>query len=726
MKKFISAVTALAMTATMASVAPAVVNASDASKTLTIKAFDKPAEGVTFKDVNNEEYTIDSSAYTVSGDTITVSKDAAAKGRVAIPLALYLSEDTFDTETISAPITVNSSSSDIAKVAFGAHSPADSYYAEDKSYDAASVGKTVKTNKFMSYSTSVNKLGKLAVAGTPSINLDTSQEPFGTKNAYFGFGMLYAQGYTTTNDWVGGNSEDYPLVTFDLVLPKNAEGTYTVDFCKDAIQGANPACAITAQGEKTYAAATGFSGLELNTIKVKVGDDTEPSSSEDVTTSSSTTSEAVTTSSDVVSSEDVNLDGDIVIIGEDVTADPGEEVPVTFVLQKHNNNTVASLDFTYKCDAGLEMTYMDEECAAYGASFLNNEATWEQSCATLDSAQDPMLGKEGEVIATVMVKAPSADGVYEINIDPCKIYKKGSSSALWTAAIKPATVTVGNPVTTSSAESTSTSTTSEAVTTSSDTVSSEDVNLDGDIVIIGEEVEVDPDTEDIPVTFVLQKHNNNTVASLDFTYKCDNGLVMTYMDEECAAYGASFLNNEATWEQSCATLDSAQDPMLGKEGEVIATVMVNAPKEPGRYEINIDPCKIFKKGSSSALWTASIKPAVVVVKGEETESTESTQTTSSTTTEDITTSSSTTSEDVTGDLTPDFGDVNVDGEVNIADVVVLNKWLNNHDDYNLTPQGQVNADCFEYNKGQVLTAKDSDAIIKHIIHLPDYLTLPVE
>ena len=106
MKKFISAVTALAMTATMVSVAPAAVNAASATKTLSIKAYDKAAD----------------STYAASGDTVTISKDAIAKGSVTVPLALYLTEDAFNTETISAPITVTSSSKDVAKVKFAAHS----------------------------------------------------------------------------------------------------------------------------------------------------------------------------------------------------------------------------------------------------------------------------------------------------------------------------------------------------------------------------------------------------------------------------------------------------------------------------------------------------------------------------------------------------------------------------------------------------------------------------
>nr|5N5P_B Chain B, Putative cellulosomal scaffoldin protein [Ruminococcus flavefaciens FD-1]5N5P_D Chain D, Putative cellulosomal scaffoldin protein [Ruminococcus flavefaciens FD-1] len=81
---------------------------------------------------------------------------------------------------------------------------------------------------------------------------------------------------------------------------------------------------------------------------------------------------------------------------------------------------------------------------------------------------------------------------------------------------------------------------------------------------------------------------------------------------------------------------------------------------------------------------------------------------------------------------PVWGDVNCDGDVNVADVVLLNKWLNNNADYAMTDQGKVNADCFnpqDANGGAVdaskvdLTKTDSDAIIKSVVHL---ITLPAK
>ena len=64
-----------------------------------------------------------------------------------------------------------------------------------------------------------------------------------------------------------------------------------------------------------------------------------------------------------------------------------------------------------------------------------------------------------------------------------------------------------------------------------------------------------------------------------------------------------------------------------------------------------------------------------------------------------------------------YGDTNCDGKVNIADVVVLNKWLNDAASYDMKPQGKINADCCDAKGGEGLDANDSDAIIKSIVHL---------
>ena len=65
-----------------------------------------------------------------------------------------------------------------------------------------------------------------------------------------------------------------------------------------------------------------------------------------------------------------------------------------------------------------------------------------------------------------------------------------------------------------------------------------------------------------------------------------------------------------------------------------------------------------------------------------------------------------------------YGDTNCDGKVNIADVVMLNKYLTNAEKYPVTDNGKKNADC-DTKAG--LTTNDSYCIIRSIVKL---VTLP--
>ncbi|MDY3844801.1 MAG: hypothetical protein SOZ55_06790 [Ruminococcus sp.] len=65
-----------------------------------------------------------------------------------------------------------------------------------------------------------------------------------------------------------------------------------------------------------------------------------------------------------------------------------------------------------------------------------------------------------------------------------------------------------------------------------------------------------------------------------------------------------------------------------------------------------------------------------------------------------------------------YGDTNCDGKVNIADVVILNKYLTNPEKYPLTAQGVINA---EVDLDDKLTTNDSYCIIRSVVKL---ITLP--
>ena len=55
-----------------------------------------------------------------------------------------------------------------------------------------------------------------------------------------------------------------------------------------------------------------------------------------------------------------------------------------------------------------------------------------------------------------------------------------------------------------------------------------------------------------------------------------------------------------------------------------------------------------------------------------------------------------------------MGDANRDGKITIADATTIIQYLGNSDEYALSEQGEINADC--YNTGDGVTGKDASAI----------------
>ena len=68
-------------------------------------------------------------------------------------------------------------------------------------------------------------------------------------------------------------------------------------------------------------------------------------------------------------------------------------------------------------------------------------------------------------------------------------------------------------------------------------------------------------------------------------------------------------------------------------------------------------------------------------------------------------------------LTPTYGDVNCDGKVNIADVVILCAWTNDSSAYDMQEQNKLNADCCDAKGGAEINSNDADAIIQSIVDL---------
>jgi hypothetical protein len=210
-----------------------------------------------------------------------------------------------------------------------------------------------------------------------------------------------------------------------------------------------------------------------------------------------------------------------------------------------------------------------------------------------------------------------------------------------------------------------------------------------------------------------------------------------------AADEAEYKVNGTTW--NVATMVNG-DPQKLDESQPLIQFEFSIPETavPGDYEFYISRVHVVESGKTGAVkeFNPTQEPGIIHILGDKTPVTTTTDKTPVTTTTDKTTATTdkttttaapkttvaTTTKTPTTTTTGKpgeklYGDSNCDGLVNIADVVVLNKWLNDAKSYNLTDQGKINADCYAPKNGEELNASDSNAIIESIVHL---VTLPVE
>lgn len=125
-------------------------------------------------------------------------------------------------------------------------------------------------------------------------------------------------------------------------------------------------------------------------------------------------------------------------------------------------------------------------------------------------------------------------------------------------------------------------------------------------------------------------------------------------------------------------------------------------------------------GSTVTKYETSVSNGSVTVEGTE-PTTAPTKPTDAPTTEATTATSPEATKATSGNVDPNvkYGDVNVDGEVGIADVVLLNKYLVKS--ASLSEQGKANADAYSDEK---LDASDALSILKFLVgtlsELPEY------
>ena len=275
MKKSVSLLTSLclAVTSAAAAITPAVSSADDSRKGFSIS---------TYRDSD--------SIYAALGNTVTIPTSYVNEGDVVIPCALYYTEQTNDTQTISVQLTINSEDGDPKSPTFTLYSPTANYFAEAKTFSTALGDAT--TNKYVSFAGKLTKRGTFSPSGTTFPVCEEKMLSASTTNYYIGYSWFCVDGY----NWAGYTSDQYPLFVFDVTFPQGtAPGTYTIDCCNyntnQSGSTINPSCLVEYAGGR-YSNYPGCqSNLDLNTMKIVISDDAP-----DVTTTTTTTEETLTVS----------------------------------------------------------------------------------------------------------------------------------------------------------------------------------------------------------------------------------------------------------------------------------------------------------------------------------------------------------------------------------------------------------------------------------------------
>lgn len=159
-----------------------------------------------------------------------------------------------------------------------------------------------------------------------------------------------------------------------------------------------------------------------------------------------------------------------------------------------------------------------------------------------------------------------------------------------------------------------------------------------------------------------------------------------------------------------------------KAGDVskVEIVPIDRASFEGSSDKNTEIVFANISGSTVTKYETSVSNGSVTVEGTE-PTTAPTKPTDAPTTEATTATSPEATKATSGNVDPNvkYGDVNVDGEVGIADVVLLNKYLVKS--ASLSEQGKANADAYSDEK---LDASDALSILKFLVgtlsELPEY------
>jgi hypothetical protein len=319
--------------------------------------------------------------------------------------------------------------------------------------------------------------------------------------------------------------------------------------------------------------------------------------------------------------------------------------------------------------------------------------------------------------------------------------------------LKPLTITIEGDVATTTTDegtttTTTTATTTAPVTTTTTTTQGEQPQLGDynfifpkdnidDLIAANDEMHIE-DNGDGTLTYYMDVAVDVPDTDLVAAIKLTPGSMsvpagVTYDGFEVTSYATSM---KAGWEKTgdylyLKTLKGGSEPDYLIEDEPIITLRFVVDKDfEGTVPVTMDAgivCVQLEDENHTKVEHDATIVAGSFTKGSAVETTTSTEEVTTTTSKETTTTTNevtttTTSKVTTTTTTAEpgtllYGDTNCNGVVNIADVVVLNKWLNDASSYAMKDQGKINADCCDAKGGEGLDASDSKAIIQSIVHL---------
>ena len=569
----------------------------------------------------------------------------------------------------------------------------------------------------------------------------------------------------TAAPWLGATSDAFPVCTFDVTFAKGAKpGKYNIELLNTNLPGQDNQ-SMTQVGKLDLSLPTldqnhnGGLGEKNLTITIE-GDETPTTTSTTpaVTTSTSaTTSTSVNTTTSTQTTTNTTPTGDGLIWDiADIDYNKAEEYQYVDVnvTQAYGSDRlkdgVAGLQCAIKYDQDvLELVPLESGKSGaygvvdYGTYVKDTGFTWGWANGDENGG---LIANKGDNVTyfAFKVKDGAPAGTYPITVDTT--YSFACSDGNGTRVpltILPGSITIKGDTTTASTINSETTakpdTTTTAVTTNTTPTGN---GLIWDIADIDYNKAEEYQYVDVNVTQAYGSDRlKDGVAGLQCAIKYDQDVLELVPLESGKSgaygvvdYGTYVKDTGFTWGWANGDENGG---LIANKGDNVTyfAFKVKDGAPAGTYPITVDTTYSFACSDGNGTRVPlTILPGSITIKGDtttdtttatsETTTSATTTTTSATTTSettkatDPTTASETTkaTDPITGDVL--YGDSNVDGKVNIADVVILNKYLTNAAKYPLSAQGAKNA---EVDLDGTLTTNDSYCIIRAVVKL---ITLP--